>query len=191
MRKSLPFLLLAGLFGCSQSVRVADYSGPQRWPQGRPSTCAVRLADAPVLFGLPNRPYEVTQIVEIARKGPHVEDDLAAAQPQLGPSRADAFLLIGSKYDRLLDVEQYLAQATEVDPGCISFLKQIRKKNLTDPANNYVLLAISWRPEQPVPAWRTASHDGSFKLYQPRRVQSAAGLTSRARRTPTTNDGSR
>lgn len=146
MRTLLPLMTVALLLlvGCSYGYRVADYQGPQAWPTGRASITHTALNNAQVIYGLPERPYEVVQVVEIPRGGSVSDAELSTFSTELKRGKADALVLVGTKYDRMLEVDRCLAKAGHVDAQCMQLIQKVRRINRDDP-KRLVFLAIRWR----------------------------------------------
>lgn len=152
-RKLMPLLALLVLAGCSkiapQGMQVIDYHGPQAWPTGQPSPSAASINQAKVFYGLPDRPYQVVQIVAVPRNGESPTEALLDAWKDMKRVKPDALVLLGTRYDDLLDVDWYLANAGSSHKDCLRYIKQIRQNNRSTASDNVVFLAIRWGGQGP------------------------------------------
>lgn len=153
MHKALIILgtavIIVGSFGCAQGMRVVDYHGPQDWPTGRASTTGTEIYDTPIVYGLPGRPYDVVQFVEIPHRDRLDDATLAAAARQLQRTQPDALVLIGTRYDRMLEVDKFLA-ASKADQNCMRTIAHVRSKNARGGKQPLTLLAVRWKELRPV-----------------------------------------
>jgi hypothetical protein len=148
MRTLIPLLALVLLcmFGCSTpGPAVVDYQGPQDWPTGRPSSAGGEIGSTPIVYGLPDQPYEVVQIVDIPRKGDAEDHELLAVSEALLDSRPHALILIGTNGDRVLEVDKFVSGA-RVDSRCVRVLEEVRANNRDMTAPCLRFLAVRYKP---------------------------------------------
>lgn len=145
MRTLLMTVLLATLAGCAAQDPVVTYNGPQEWPTGYASETGTHIADTPVIYGLPDRAYDVLQLVHIPRDSDADEASLAEVRATLDQCRADALVFIGSRYDQNVDVDKHLAADRRTNTQCRNVIKQVRNINADDTEANLIFLAIRYR----------------------------------------------
>lgn len=148
MRTLIPLLAVVLLcaFGCAaQGPVVMDYQGPQDWPLGQPSPAGGVIGTTPVVYGLPDQPYEVVQLVDIPRKGGSQDDALLAVSDALLDARPHVLLLVGTRWDRMLEVDRHLAGA-HVDGRCMRIIEQVRANNRDCSAPCLRFLAVRYKP---------------------------------------------
>jgi hypothetical protein len=180
MRILLPLLLVSTLVGCagnntSTSISpVSNYQGPQNWPLGWGTIDGPKIHNAPVMYGLPHQPYKVLQIVRVNRQNQNNPEELEALSHALARTRPDALVLIGTRYDRNLEVDEHLTKSRNVHPDCLKTVYNIRANNADATSEDVVFLAVRfytprwttgqtprktqpwWHSDQPVAPPRTA-----------------------------------
>lgn len=145
MRTLMMTVLLVTLAGCAAQDPVVTYNGPQEWPTGYASETGTHIAGTPVVYGLPDRAYEVLQLVHIPRDSDADETSLAATRAALEQCRPDALVFIGSRYDQNLSVDQHLAADVRTNAECRRVIKRVRSVNADDSEPDLIFLAIRYR----------------------------------------------